>query len=120
MIDPSRVPNLESFEIEIMETWTEADIFTRNPIVNRFTDLARLGDIEPSFGDPKYRQYNPVSLDSILLSTYDAGRIEKQVSRNYIDTSKNSRADGGRIDRIVTCKIRYKATNADQPSAATA
>ena len=103
MLDPKNFPLLESFEIEIEETWTEGDTFV-SPKIRKITDLSEVKPVQASFSDLRYPTLTEVDLTELFLRSYrDPDRKPKTVFKSYEDPDK------GHITRKITCEIKFKA-----------
>lgn len=108
MLNPSKFPLLESFEIEIVETWLEGDMAIKQPIKKFITDLSEVGEVRASFADPKFSDHNTINLTAIFCSCYHQKLPEKSEFKSYTDSRKIPQSDDGRITRKISCRIKYK------------
>ena len=105
MLDPKKFPTLDSFEIEIYEGWTEADIPKSK--TRTITDLSQVGILYPTFFEDKYQEAQSVDLTTMFYSYYDQKLTEKLVFKDYVDNRKNPQGDDGKIIRKITFRIKY-------------
>jgi len=95
-------PLIESFVIEVYESWTELDVFKTTP--TRYTTIDSLGKVYPSRVDHKQRDYYAIDLQSLLKTCYVSRSKERQRSSNY----PSSFGDGRDVSFWAVCRINYK------------
>jgi hypothetical protein len=106
MLESKNFPLLDSFEIEVSESWTEADIFKND--TKKITRLSEVGILYPTFFEYKYRDAQSVDLTGLFYSCYKQRLSEKSMFKSYVDIRKNPQGDDGKITRKITCRIKYK------------
>ena len=98
----NQYPNLKSFEIEVTETWTEADVF-KTSSHGKYTSIDSLTTVYPDNTDHQSRSLYGIDLESLLRSCYHLGLKERKKTRAF-PSNRGDHKDGF---LRAECRIEY-------------
>lgn len=112
-MDASDFPKMQSFEIEVTESWTDSDKFkSSQTFIRRFADLKHYYEHADCRSGPE-REYFSKDFGGLLRLTYLDGLAEKRMSKPILYDGRVGDSAGIRIRAV--CRIKYKPEKSSVP-----